>query len=811
MHQSEILNGLNEAQARAVGHVEGPLLTIAGPGSGKTRVVTHRIAYLIEQGISPFSIIALTFTNKAAQEMKARLNRLLDDAPVWMGTFHGYCSRFLRHYGRFVGLSENFSIFDSDDSKMAIEQAIIAAEVSLTHLKIGDIIRGISNLKNRVITPEMIEGRGHTALDNALSKVYPAYQKLLLQNNAVDFDDLLMHTASILRTNSDLRADLDSKHEYILVDEYQDTNLAQYQIVRALSVDHPNLNVTGDPDQSIYAWRGADIANILNFERDYPNVVTVRLEENYRSRPEILSVADSLISCNTRRKEKRLIATRESGSKVRLASYESARDEADHIADQIAVSVLDGTASAKDFAILYRTNAQSRLFEQALLRRKLNYQLIGGYRFYHRQEIRDLLAYLRLVYNPTDDISFQRIVNVPPRGLGEKTLQSVFELAKMKEIPMLVALRVAIDHGMLSKRALTGAKQFLTLYDRLVHQSTVSIVEMLQLVLSETKYIDYLSKRKSEAPDESIVGNIQELLSDAMEVEKHNEDGTGLQQFLEQVSLSSDTDSLSTDDRVTLMTLHSAKGLEFPSVFIIAIEQDILPHVRSKFDADQMEEERRLFFVGITRAKDSLQMSYAGRRGFDNTRMSAPSPFLLELPRAQMQMVDYTQTSAYDESFEDSPPDDEFDSHSFLHERSKPSKRKSHTERDRGSEWNQTVDKADYNDRLSNIDNRKIPRSDRMKSIDTKDELGAFAAKLVAINSKMPLGIKSAADISMSVTLTGVAVETFEQGMKVSHPRYGQGVICSVEGHGPKRMARIEFDNGEFKSFQLSKAPLDLL
>ncbi|MCU0736705.1 MAG: UvrD-helicase domain-containing protein, partial [Methylotetracoccus sp.] len=466
--QIDYARELNAQQHAAVTAPPGPALVIAGAGAGKTRTLIYRVAYLLEQGISPFSIIALTFTNKAAEEMKKRLARLTGDASVWMGTFHGYCARFLRHYGRTVGLSDNFSIYDADDSKAAIEQAILLSGVSLTHLKIGDIIRGIGKLKNRAITPEMLQDTGRSALDHAIQKVYGVYQKLLLQNNAVDFDDLLMHTATILRTNEDLRADLDAKHRYILVDEYQDTNLAQYLIVRGLSLDHPNINVTGDPDQSIYGWRGADISNILNFERDYPGVKVVRLEQNYRSTPEILSVADTLIANNTRRKAKRLIPTRPSGSKVSLRTYNDAREEADTIADQIAAATLEGIANARDFAILYRTNQQSRLLEQALLRRKLNYQLIGGFRFYHRQEIRDLLAYLRLVNNPTDDISFQRIVNVPPRGLGEKSLAQVTELARSREIPMLVALRAAIDRGMLSRKAQTGAKQFLDLYDKLV-------------------------------------------------------------------------------------------------------------------------------------------------------------------------------------------------------------------------------------------------------------------------------------------------------------------------------------------------------
>ena len=754
----DIFEGLNESQRAAVSHIDGPMLTLAGPGSGKTRVVTHRIAHLLQQGVCPFSIIALTFTNKAAQEMKKRLERLTDDASVWMGTFHGYCARFLRHYGRLVGINENFSIYDADDSKSAIEQAVLDSGVSLTHLKIGDIIRGIGKLKNSAITPDMIEEPGRSALDHAIHKVYAAYQKQLLTNNAVDFDDLLMHTATILRTNEDLRADLDAKHRYILVDEYQDTNLAQYLIVRGLSLNYPNINVTGDPDQSIYGWRGADISNILNFERDYPGVKIVRLEENYRSTPEILSVADTLIENNRRRKAKRLLPTRESGSKVSLRTYLDARQEAETIADQIASAVLEERAHARDFAILYRTNNQSRLLEQALLKRKLNYQLIGGFRFYHRQEIRDLLAYLRLVNNPTDDISFKRIINVPPRGLGEKTLGQVTELARNREIPMLVALRAAIDRGMLSRKAQTGAKQFLDLYDKLVTQSSESIVAMLQTLLEETKYIEYLAGKKSEAPDESIEGNVQELISDAAEVDLINEEGSALQQFLEQVSLSSDTDSLTSDDRVTLMTLHSAKGLEFAHVYIIAIEQDILPHARSRHHNDQLEEERRLFFVGITRAKETLHLSNAMTRGFGNNQMAAPSPFLMELPRAEMSLADGSDSYASDDGLDDSWGDSWGD----------------------GSE-------------------SEIPQPLQRKNKRARETSWKSFPKM-----------HSGSEIIAAATLAGVPVDDFEAGMRVRHPAYGQGTILSTEGFGPKRMVRIDFDQGDRKSFQLSKSPLEL-
>lgn len=829
VEEFQILDSLNPAQRTAVTHVDGPLLTLAGPGSGKTRVVTHRIAHLLQQGISPYSILALTFTNKAAQEMKSRLSRISEEAPVWMGTFHGYCARFLRRYGRMVGIAENFSIFDMDDAKKAMQHAIDAAQVSMTHLNFNDILKGISELKNRVVTPEMMEGHPGSANHKVLSKIYPEYQKLLLQNNAVDFDDLLMHTASILRSNPELRSDLDAKHRYILVDEYQDTNLAQYLIVRSMSVEYPNLNVTGDPDQSIYGWRGADISNILNFERDYPTVVTVRLEQNYRSTPEILSAADSLISCNSRRKAKRLIPTRESGAPIRWYKYSSARDEADNIADQIATAVING-AKPKEFAILYRTNAHSRLLEAALLRRKLNYQLIGGFRFYHRQEIKDLLAYLRLVHNPTDDISFERIVNVPTRGLGDKSLAKVTELAKSKDIPMLVALRAAIEHGLLSNKAAKGAREFLSIYESIVELSSGPLAKLLKHLVQKTDYVKYLSGKKSEAPDESIQGNINELIADAAEVDRQDTDGNAMERFLEQVTLLSDVDGIiDADSKVTLMTLHSAKGLEFDHVFIIAVEQEVLPHIRSLYDPSQLEEERRLFFVGITRAKNRLQLSTARSRGFNSSKMSSPSSFLLELPRAEMEMVDLSDSLGYDDDFASDDHngsfEEDWEAKSFLHQ-GKPAKaavskriKLNSPKVDSATDGELNKEQRDVSQEVQNKnDANEIVFQDFSEAQDISEDdkapqgLDAISNKLARLSKQLPGGgLRTAAQVAAATTMNGVPVDRFQEGDRVMHPAYGQGTIRSVEGKGLRRMARIVFMDGESKSFQLSKSKLDLV
>jgi DNA helicase-2/ATP-dependent DNA helicase PcrA len=811
---SNVLDALNESQRKAVTHIDGPLLILAGPGSGKTRVVTHRIAHLLEQGVSPYSILALTFTNKAASEMKKRVANMVGDAPVWMGTFHGYCVRFLRRFGESAGLAPNFSIFDADDASKAFKKAIDIANVSTTHLNVGDLARRIGALKNRAINPEMFEGMSGGAQDKVISKLYPVYQKVLQQNNAVDFDDLLMHTACILRNNPDLRAELDEKHKYVLVDEYQDTNIAQYLIVRGLSLDHPNINVTGDPDQSIYSWRGADISNILNFERDYPHAVTVRLEDNYRSTPQILSVADSLIACNTRRKAKILKPQRKDGMAVRLCTYVSDRDEADEIAQSIALEILENGAKGKDFAILYRTNAQSRLLEQALLKRKLGYQLIGGFRFYQREEIKDLLAYLRLVNNPTDDVSFDRIINVPTRGLGDKTLGKVADLSKQREIPMLVALRAAVDGKLLSKKATEGARQFLKIYHDLVEMQRDGLLPMIEFILSATNYIEYITARKSESPDDSIVGNINELKSDASHVDSDpDNEGNGLERFLEQITLSSDVDNMTdAENKVTLMTLHAAKGLEYDNVFIIALEDGVLPHIRTKDDPNQLEEERRLFFVGITRAKNRLQLSMAKQRGFASHRMSPASPFLLELPRGEMEKIDKSDfhfaADDFDSNHFDSS-DNEFESEfQPFEDEARLSSRSSV-----GSKKRKTV-------LLSNPDNedQESMDSSRPSNIGEENEFGGTSAghgvadKLNELKRKLPaIGLRSAAMLPSTTTKEGVEVELFEIGSIVRHPEYGIGQVEMIDGKGARKMARVSFENGKEASFQLNKSSLQLI
>ncbi|MEM6366388.1 MAG: UvrD-helicase domain-containing protein, partial [Planctomycetota bacterium] len=563
------MNAIHESltlpQREAVEHIDGPMLIIAGPGSGKTRVVTHRIAHMLHSGVRPHQIVALTFTNKAADEMRSRVNLLAPNRPVWMGTFHRFCAQQLRRYASLVGLRENYSIYDTSDSKNALKRAIEVAGVSTTHASPEQIASSISNAKNRLITPEMMTQQSTRASDSVAARVYPVYQQQLLTANAVDFDDLLLHFARLLRENSELRSELDERFKYILVDEYQDTNLAQYAIVRALSVRHPNLAVTGDPDQSIYGWRGADLNNILDFEKDYPNVRTVRLEQNYRSTPNILRVADQLIRHNRRRKQKDLLTDRSDGDAVVLRQHRDNYQEADHLADEIAQQIIAGKARAQDFAVFCRMNALTRSIEHALRGRGIPYQIINGTAFYQRKEVKDLLAYLHLINNPDHDVALQRIINTPTRGIGAKTIERIRDVADRQRIPMLEAARNADAIDALSKRAKTMVRQFVQLYDRLQVKATATLEDLLRYLIEETEYLSYLERTSPQQQDVNPIANVDELITAGVEFDRMHPDDGSLELFLEQIALVADTDAFEdANDRVTLMTLHAAKGLEFP-------------------------------------------------------------------------------------------------------------------------------------------------------------------------------------------------------------------------------------------------------
>jgi DNA helicase-2/ATP-dependent DNA helicase PcrA len=637
-----LLDGLTEAQRAAVEHVEGPLLVLAGPGSGKTRVVTHRIANLLRLGVSGDQILALTFTNKAAEEMRLRIERLAPGARVWVGTFHRFCARLLRKYGPFVGLDENYTIYDADDSAKALRQVLTSLRVDLAQYTPDAVAAAISWAKNRVIRPDQYEPRPGHPLGLIVQRAYVAYQAHLARCNAADFDDLLLHVVTLLQENPEIRQKLDAQYRFVLVDEYQDTNLAQYVLSRALSVDYPNLAVTGDPDQSIYGWRGANLNNILEFERDFPNVRVVRLERNYRSTQRILRAAAQLIRHNVRRKHKELFTENGEGPPVRCVTYATHRDEAAEIAARIAAEIAAGKRRPRDYAVFYRINALSRAFELALHERGVPYQLVNGVEFFQRKEIKDVLAYVRLVNNPRDDVAMLRVINAPARGIGKATLQRLASFAAQRGLSLLEAARDCGGCPGLGKRPAAKVREFSALIDRLASLAAPSVEELLGHVLAESGYKTQFEGSTSEE-DQQRLANIEELLTVAREFdERHGGSGT-LDAFLEETSLVADADGYEVDnDRVALMTLHASKGLEFPVVYLVAVEEGLLPHERSRDLPDELEEERRLMFVGMTRAKQELQISRAVYRDFRGQRkLTIPSRFLMELPRGEMEVVEH--------------------------------------------------------------------------------------------------------------------------------------------------------------------------
>jgi len=631
-----LLTGLNESQRQAVTHVDGPLLVLAGPGSGKTRVVTTRIAHLIHTGVPPQNIVALSFTNKAADEMRRRLTALVGPQPVEMGTFHRFASRLLRRHARLVGLSADFSILDPDDAAAVLKKAARASGLTLTHTPIDRLAGIISRAKNDLLTPETFSPRWGRPAEETARRLWPIYQRLLLESDAVDFDDLLLHLATILGDHPELRTRLDARHRWILVDEYQDTNAVQYAIVRALSIDHPNLAVTGDPDQAIYGWRGASIRNILEFERDYPTAKIVALEANYRSTANILATADRLIHNNTKRKPKRLVTAAGPGAPVRIVIDDDGRLEAERIGHEIADRVADGRRSPGDFVILFRTSALSRMFEISLRRLGVPYQLVRGVEFFKRREIRDVLAWLRMLRNPRDEEAVLRALQAPPRGLGKVTLDRIHTWAAERRLTLLEALREADRIGLSSRRAEAAAAAFVGIHDALSAPAP-GVADLLERLLQQSGLQEWLGQG-DVGDDEDRLANVEELVTAARQFDAEwsrpgNPDDDPLSAFLDSTVLVSDTDAWdSNGERVSLMTFHAAKGLEFPVVYMVALEDGILPHERSIDRDDSLEEERRLAFVGITRAKDEVHASCVRVRDYrGGRRLAVPSMFLAEM------------------------------------------------------------------------------------------------------------------------------------------------------------------------------------
>ncbi|PYZ92253.1 DNA helicase PcrA [Salipaludibacillus keqinensis] len=643
--RNELLEGLNPEQQEAVKHGEGPLLIMAGAGSGKTRVLTHRIAYLIgEKEVPHWSILAITFTNKAAREMKDRVARIIggDAESMWISTFHSMCVRILRRDIDRIGFNRNFTILDSTDQKTVIKRLVKEMNIDPKKFDPRTILGSISSAKNELKTPADFAKTTNSYYEETVHKVYEAYQKELKKNQALDFDDLIMTTIKLFKQVPEVLEYYQRRFRYVMVDEYQDTNRAQYVLVNMMADRHKNICVVGDSDQSIYRWRGADIQNIMSFEKDYKNATVVMLEQNYRSTKRILEAANKVIDKNTGRKPKNLWTENIDGEKLSYYEADNEHDEAQFVVGQIKEHMNSGKYSATDIAVLYRTNAQSRVIEELFVKSNLSYTIVGGTKFYDRKEIKDLLAYLRLVANPDDDISFRRIINVPKRGIGNTTLDKIQAYANHHDLSLFQTVQ-EIDQIGLSARFTKTLREFAgQLRGWVEMQEYLPVMELVEELLEKTGYRDMLKNDKSlEA--EGRLENINEFLTVAKEFEDVNEDKT-LVAFLTDLALIADIDKVEDDEeaeeKILLMTLHSAKGLEFPVVFLIGLEEGVFPHSRSLMEEVEMEEERRLAYVGITRAEQRLYMSRARMRTlYGRTNMNPPSRFLNEVPQELLENV----------------------------------------------------------------------------------------------------------------------------------------------------------------------------
>lgn len=633
---NSLLTGLNKEQQQAVQHTEGPLLILAGAGSGKTKVLTVRIAHLLAQGVNPYEILAITFTNKAAKEMKSRVEGLVGDVAnrIWLSTFHSFCAKFLRfEIDSFLGYNSNFTIYDTSDSQAVIKAALKALNLDDKYYPVGAMIAAISDAKNKLLFASDFRKQARDFYQQKVADVYEYYERELRKNNALDFDDLLLVAVKLLQSNATVLDKYSHRFRYVMIDEYQDTNHAQYLLAKLLASHWKNIAVVGDADQSIYAWRGADIQNILDFEKDYPNCTSIKLEQNYRSTKIILDAANAVIDNNKGRPEKNLWTDKIEGAKIQHFTAQSEHEEAAFIGDTIAKKHDIHDVPYGDMAILYRTNAQSRVLEEALIKRALPYTMVGGTKFYDRKEIKDVLAYLRVLYNPFDDLSLLRIINVPKRSIGATTVAKLQDYAREKGTSLFMTLTQLHLIDSIKGKTKEKLEEFGILIFTLVSEmEDKTVLDILESILDRTGYLAQLEER-TDPQDQARAENIGELLSVAKDFQDTNPSGT-VEDFLEQVALVNDVDSFEQEEaKVTLMTLHAAKGLEFPIVFLCGLEEGLFPHSRTLMNPEEIEEERRLAYVGITRAEKELYISNATTRTvFGRTSSYLPSRFIDEIP-----------------------------------------------------------------------------------------------------------------------------------------------------------------------------------
>nr|WP_296006370.1 DNA helicase PcrA [uncultured Veillonella sp.] len=633
---NSLLTGLNKEQQQAVQHTEGPLLILAGAGSGKTKVLTVRIAHLLAQGVNPYEILAITFTNKAAKEMKSRVEGLVGDVAnrIWLSTFHSFCAKFLRfELDNFLGYNSNFTIYDTSDSQAVIKAALKALNLDDKYYPVGAMIAAISDAKNKLLFASDFRKQARDFYQQKVADVYEYYERELRKNNALDFDDLLLVAVKLLQSNEAILDKYSKRFRYVMIDEYQDTNHAQYLLAKLLASHWKNIAVVGDADQSIYAWRGADIQNILDFEKDYPNCTSIKLEQNYRSTKIILDAANAVIENNEGRPKKNLWTDKTEGAKIQHFTAQSEHEEAAFIGDTIAKKHDIHGVPYGDMAILYRTNAQSRVLEEALIKRALPYTMVGGTKFYDRKEIKDVLAYLRVLYNPFDDLSLLRIINVPKRSIGATTVSKLQDYARANGTSLFMTLTQLHLVDTIKGKTKEKLEEFgILIFTLVAEMEDKTVLDILEAILDRTGYLAQLEE-STDPQDQARAENIGELLSVAKDFQDTNPTGT-VEDFLEQVALVNDVDSFEQEEsKVTLMTLHAAKGLEFPIVFLGGLEEGLFPHSRTLMNPEEIEEERRLAYVGITRAEKELYISNATTRTvFGRTSSYLPSRFIDEIP-----------------------------------------------------------------------------------------------------------------------------------------------------------------------------------
>ena len=633
---NSLLTGLNKEQQQAVQHTEGPLLILAGAGSGKTKALTVRIAHLLAQGVNPYEILAITFTNKAAKEMKSRVESLVGDVAnrIWLSTFHSFCAKFLRfELDNFLGYNSNFTIYDTSDSQAVIKAALKALNLDDKYYPVGAMIGAISDAKNKLLFASDFRKQARDFYQQKVADVYEYYERELRKNNALDFDDLLLVAVKLLQSNEAVLDKYSKRFRYVMIDEYQDTNHAQYLLAKLLASHWKNIAVVGDADQSIYAWRGADIQNILDFEKDYPNCTSIKLEQNYRSTKIILDAANAVIENNEGRPKKNLWTDKTEGAKIQHFTAQSEHEEAAFIGDTIAKKHDIHGVPYGDMAILYRTNAQSRVLEEALIKRALPYTMVGGTKFYDRKEIKDVLAYLRVLYNPFDDLSLLRIINVPKRSIGATTVAKLQDYARANGTSLFMTLTQLHLVDTIKGKTKEKLEEFgILIFTLVAEMDDKTVLDILESILDRTGYLAQLEE-STDPQDQARAENIGELLSVAKDFQDTNPNGT-VEDFLEQVALVNDVDSFEQEEsKVTLMTLHAAKGLEFPIVFLGGLEEGLFPHSRTLMNPEETEEERRLAYVGITSAEKELYISNATTRTvFGRTSSYLPSRFIDEIP-----------------------------------------------------------------------------------------------------------------------------------------------------------------------------------